>query len=210
MSRFLIVDDHPLVRRGIAQLLNAEYGEGSVIEAGQATEAMDLIRGRSFSLVILDISLPGRNGLDVLKEIVEIRPGSRVLILSSFPEDQFAIRVLRSGAAGYLTKDSAPETLLLAVRQILAAGRFISPSVADRLASELNRNSAKALHEVLSDREYDVLLRLAGGATVGGIADQIHLSVKTVSTYRTRILEKMGMSNNSELIQYALRNRLVE
>ena len=160
--------------------------------------------------MLLDISLPGRSGLELLKEIKAARPKLPVLVLSAYSESQFATRVLKAGGAGYLTKESPPETVIRAVRLALGGGKFISPSVADCLASEIMIDTSKPAHELLSDREYDVMQRIASGQAVGTIAATLHLSVRTVSTYRTRTLEKMGMKSNAELTQYAIRNKLVE
>lgn len=210
MPRILLVDDHPLVRKGMAQLLATEFPHCTVSEASTAAEALEAILNGSWNLVLLDISLPGRNGLELLKEIKAARPKLPVLILSTYPESQFATRVLKAGAAGYLTKESPPETVVRAVRQVLAGSKFISQWVAERLASEIMLDTSKPAHELLSDREYDVMLRIASGQAVGEIASTLNLSVKTISTYRTRVLEKMGMKNNAELMQYAIRNTLIE
>jgi two-component system invasion response regulator UvrY len=192
------------------QLLTTEFPDCTVSEASTAPEGLEAVWNESWNLVLLDISLPGRNGLELLKELKAARPKLSVLILSSYPESQFATRVLKAGAAGYLTKESPPETIVRAVRQVLTGSKFISPWVAERLASEIMLDSSKPAHELLSDREYDVMLRIASGQAVGEIAVTLNLSVKTISTYRTRILEKMGMKNNAELMQYALRNTLIE
>jgi len=210
MFRFLLVDDHPLVRRGVAETLATEFPNSTIGEASTAAEALEAIQQESWNLVLLDISLPGRSGLDLLNEISGTRPKLPVLILSTYPESQFATRVLKAGAAGYLNKESPPETVLRAVRQVLRGGKFISPRLAERLASDMLNGSSKPAHELLSDREYDVLLRIASGQEVGEIAKTLNLSVKTVSTYRARVLEKMRMKNNMELTQYAFRNKLVD
>ena len=194
----------------MAQLLTTEFPHCTVNEASTAAEGLEAIWNESWNLVLLDISLPGRNGLELLKEIKAARPKLPVLILSTYPESQFATRVLKAGAAGYLTKESPPETVIRAIRQVLTGGKFISPWVAERLASEIMLDTSKPAHELLSDREYDVMLRIASGQAVGEIANTLNLSVKTISTYRTRILEKMGMKNNAELMQYAIRNTLIE
>jgi DNA-binding NarL/FixJ family response regulator len=160
--------------------------------------------------VILDLSLPGGNGLDLLAEVRRRRPDLPVLILTIHSEEQYAIRALRAGAAGYLTKESAPEQLVEAVRKVVRGGKYVSPAVAERLAYNLGRDPDQPLHETLSDREYQVLRMVASGQTVSEVAEALALSVKTVSTYRTRILEKMGMKTNAELTHYAIKNRLVE
>jgi len=210
MVRLLIVDDHPLVRRGIVEVLAEAFPGGHIAEASNGAEALQIVYDEFLDLVVLDLSLPGRTGLDVMKEIRGARPRLPILILSTYPEQQFATRVLRAGASGYLNKGSAPDVLLSAVRKVLAGGRYVSPAMAESLAADLDRDFSKPLHECLSDREYDVLLRIASGRTVSEIAEEIHLSVKTISTYRARILEKMHLRNNAELTQYGIRERLVE
>lgn len=210
MARLLIVDDHPLVRRGIVEVLAEAFPGGQIAEASDGAEALRAVSDEAWDLVVLDLSLPGRTGLDVLKDIRSAHPRLPVLILSTYPEQQFATRVLRAGASGYLNKGSSPEVLLSAVRKVLGGGRFVSTSLGESLAADLGRDFSRALHECLSDREYDVMLRIGSGMTVGEIAEEIHLSVKTVSTYRARILEKMQMRNNAELTQYCIREKLVD
>lgn len=210
MVRLLIVDDHPLVRRGIVEVLAEAFPGGSIAEASDGAEALQAVYDGIWDLVVLDLSLPGRTGLDVLKEIKDARPRLPILVLSTYPEQQFATRALRAGASGYLNKGSPPDVLLSAVRKVLAGGKFISASLGESLAADLDRDFSKPLHECLSDREYDVMLRIASGKTVSEIAEEIHLSVKTISTYRSRTLEKMRMKNNAELTQYGMRERLVE
>jgi two-component system invasion response regulator UvrY len=210
MVKILVVDDHPLVRRGIAQVLADAFPEASIEQASDPPETMKAVWDTPLHLVVLDLSLRGRSGLDLLKEIKNARPKLPVLILSSYPEEQFATRALRAGAAGYLNKETPPETLILAVRRALAGGKFVTPETAELLASELTVDTSKPLHERLSDREYDILLRIASGQSVGDIAATLTLSVKTVSTYRTRLLLKMGKQNNAELTHYAIHNKLVE
>lgn len=210
MPRLLIVDDHPLVRRGIVEVLAEAFPGGIIGEASDGAQALQAVYDGAWDLVVLDLSLPGRTGLDVLKEIRGARPRLPILILSTYPERQFATRALRAGASGYLNKGSPPEVLLSAVRKVLAGGKFVSASLGESLAADLDRDSSKPLHEGLSDREYDVMLRIASGKTVSEIAEEIHLSVKTISTYRARTLEKMGMKNNADLTQYGMREKLVE
>jgi two-component system invasion response regulator UvrY len=210
MTRILIVDDHPMVRRGIVQVLALEFPAGVLGEAATAAEALDAVWKQDWDLVLLDLSLPGRNGLEVLKEIKAARSKLPVLVFSTYPESQFATRVLRAGAAGYLTKGAASALLIHAVRQALSGGKFISPAAAEQLASQIMIDSSKLPHELLSDREYDVFLRIGSGQAVGEIATILNLSVKTVSTYRTRILEKTGMKSNADVVQYVMRNKLVE
>jgi DNA-binding NarL/FixJ family response regulator len=210
MVNILVVDDHPLVRMGIAQVLADEFPQASIEQASDAPETMKAVWDKPLHLVVLDLSLRGRSGLDLLKEIKNARPKLPVLILSSYPEEQFATRALRAGAAGYLNKETPPETLIQAVRRALAGGKFVTPETAERLATELTIDTSKPLHEQLSDREYDILLRIASGQSVSDIASTLTLSVKTVSTYRTRLLLKMGKQNNAELTHYAIHNKLVE
>jgi two-component system invasion response regulator UvrY len=209
MDRILVVDDHPLVRKGIIQVLVDEFPRGVIAEASDSPQALAAVWNEPLDLVILDLSLPGRNGLELLKEIRTARPKLPVLVLSVYPEEQFATRALRAGAAGYLSKDSPPETLILAVRRVMAGGKFVSPATAEKLACELTADLSKPTHTQLSDREYDILLRIASGQTLTEAAAALNLSVKTVSTYRTRILHKMGKSKNSELIAYAIRGNLI-
>jgi two-component system invasion response regulator UvrY len=210
MVNILVVDDHPLVRMGIARVLADEFPQASIEQASDAPETMKAVWDKPLHLVLLDLSLRGRSGLDLLKEIKNARPKLPVLILSSYPEEQFATRALRAGAAGYLNKETNTETLIQAVRRALAGGKFVSPETAERLATELTIDTSKPLHEHLSDREYDILLRIAAGQSVSDIASTLILSVKTISTYRTRLLLKMGKQNNAELTHYAIHNKLVE
>jgi two-component system invasion response regulator UvrY len=208
--RILIVDDHPIVRRGLRQTLADADEIGEIGEAATPQAALDLIRRQEWDAVVLDIGLPGRGGLDVLKEIKHELPRLPVLILSMHSEDQFAVRAMRAGAAGYLTKETAPEKLVDAIRKVAAGGRYISPALAERLATELTVDADRPLHASLSDREFEVLRLIASGQTVGDIAGRLALSVKTVSTYRARVLDKMGLKNNAELMQYALTNHLFD
>jgi DNA-binding NarL/FixJ family response regulator len=207
--RILIVDDHPIVRQGLKQTLADAADVGEIGEAPDGQQALDLVRQRDWDAVVLDIGLPGRGGIEILKDIKRERPRLPVLILSMHPEDQYAIRALRAGAGGYLTKEAATEKLLEAIRKITTGGRFITADLAERLAMELTVDVAGPPHASLSDREFEVLRLIASGLSVGDIADRMALSVKTVSTYRARILEKMRMKNNAELMQYVLTNRLL-
>jgi two-component system, NarL family, invasion response regulator UvrY len=210
MLRILVVDDHPLIRKGIVQTLTDELPGSLISETSNAADTLDAVQKQIFDLVLLDLSLPGRSGLELLKEIKAICPKLPVLIVSSYPEDQFAIRALRAGAAGYLNKESPPQMLLLAARRAMAGGKFLSPAIAEKLASDLTIDSSKPLHEQLSDREYDILRRVASGQAISEIGGTLNLSAKTVSTYRARLLQKMRMQTNAELIQYAIRNKLIE
>jgi len=208
--RILIVDDHPIVRQGLRQTLADAAQIGEIAEAATPQEALDLVGQREWDAVILDIGLPGRGGLEVLKDIKREVPRLPVLILSMHSEDQYAVRALRAGAAGYLTKEAAPKNLIDAIRRVAAGGRYISPELAERLATELTPDATRPLHASLSDREFDVMRAIASGQTVGEIADRLSLSVKTVSTYRTRILEKMRLKNNAEMMHYVHTNHLLD
>lgn len=209
MIRILIADDHAIVRRGLKQILAEESGMTVAGEAQNAQEVLDLVRKQVWDVVVLDIAMPGRGGLDVLKEIKPEYPQLPVLILSMHPEDQYAIRALKAGAAGYLTKESAPEELVKAIRKVLAGGKYVSASLAEKLVLALEADDKKPPHETLSDREYQVMCLIASGKTVGEIADELSLSVKTISTYRARILEKMSLKSNAALTHYAVQQRLV-
>ncbi|HPL63693.1 MAG TPA: response regulator transcription factor, partial [Syntrophales bacterium] len=182
---------------------------GEFGEAQNSQEVMDLIRKKEWDIVILDITMPGRGGLEILKEIRSERPKLPVLILSIHPEDQYAVRALKAGAAGYMTKESAPDDLIKAIRKVLKGGKYISPTLAESLALFLERDDRKSPHEKLSDREYQVMCMIAEGKKVKEIADTLALSVKTISTYRARILEKMRMRSNADLIHYAIQNKLI-
>ena len=205
----LIADDHTIVRKGIRQILMEEFSDAVIEEVADGNEMLYKIRNEKFDIVISDISMPGRSGLESLKQVREEFPKLPVLILSMYSEDQYAIRVLKAGASGYLTKDSAPEELVKAVKQIVSTGRYISPAVADKLAENINRNSSEQLHESLSDREFEVLKMIGSGKTVSEIAQILSLSVNTISTYRVRILEKTKLHSNSEVMHYVLENKLV-
>ena len=210
MIRALIADDHAVVRQGLRQILLETTDMVVTGEAANGPEALERARAGGYDVVVLDITMPGRSGLEALKEIKEARPKLPVLVLSMHPEDQFAVRVLKSGASGYMTKESAPEELVGAVKKVLAGGRYVSPALAEKMASYLAIDTPNPPHERLSDREFTVLRMIASGKTVSQIAVELSLSVKTVSTYRTRILEKMGMASNAELTHYAIKNQLVE
>lgn len=213
MIRVLIADDHAILRQGLKQIL-ADTDDMTVAgEAASGTEVMQLIRGEQemdrcqFDVLLLDIAMPGRNGIDVLKQIKDEMPKLPVLVLSMYPEDQYALRLLKAGASGYLTKESAPALLVEAIRKVAAGRKYISPAVADLLADQLGGNGPQ--HADLSDREYQIMLQIASGSTVSEIAEKLSLSVKTISTYRARVLEKMHMKTNAEITHYAIRNQLV-
>ncbi len=210
MIHALIADDHALVRRGIREVLE-EGGDIRVTgEASHAGEVLALLEKVPCDVVVLDINLPGRSGLDVLEDLRRERPGLPVLILTVYSEEQYALRALKSGAAGYLTKEAVPERLVEAVRKVVAGGRYITPTLAERLASMVRGGFEGAPHDLLSEREFHVFRLLSAGKSVSEIAEAMKLSVKTVSTYRARALEKLGLKSNAELTQYAVRNGLLE
>ena len=209
MKRILIVDDHAILRRGLRALLSDEFHGAAFGEASDARQAMEQLRKDKWDVVLLDIALPGKSGLDILKEFKAARPKLPVLILSAHPEDQFAIRVLKAGAGGYLTKESAPDELAKAIRKILAGGQYVSPALAEMLALRVRKDSKLTPHETLSDREYEIMCLIAAGKTVTEIAGELSLSPKTISTYRARILDKLGVKNSAAIVQYAIRNGLV-
>jgi two-component system, NarL family, invasion response regulator UvrY len=210
MIRILIADDHPIVRRGLRQILAEQPDVGPVGEAENSQELLELVRRQVWDIVMLDIAMPGRGGLEVLKELRQERPRLPVLVLSMHPEEQYGVRALKAGAAGYLTKESAPEKLVQAIRKILSGGKYISAILAEKLAFAVERDRSKPLHEILSDREYQALCMIASGKTVSQIAGELSLSVKTISTYRSRILEKMQMKSNAEVTHYAIKNALID
>lgn len=210
MIRILVADDHAVVRRGVRDILAEQPDMEVQGEAQNALEVLQLLRKQAWDVVILDINMPGRSGLEILGEIKERHPQLPVLVLSAHSEEQYAVRLFKAGAVGYLTKESAPELLIQAVRKVHGGGRYVSPGLAERLAATLARDSDRPLHECLTDREFQVLCLIASGRTVTEIADELTLSVKTVSTYRTRLLQKMKLRTNAELTHYAVRNDLVE
>jgi len=209
MIKILIADDHTIVREGLKQIISDVSGMEVTDEATNGNEALSKIRAGGFDIVLLDISMPGKSGLETLKEIRMEDQTLPVLILTMHPEEQYAVRVLKAGASGYLTKESAPEELIRAIRKVTNGGKYISPSLAETLALHLVVDNEKPLHETLSDREYQVLCKISSGNTISEIAKEMTLSVKTISTYRARILEKMGMKSNAELTYYAIKNELV-
>jgi len=207
--RFLIADDHSIVRRGLKQIISEAF-PGSIID--EVVDAEDLLKKammETWDVVISDISMPGRSGLDVLQQIKQHHPKLPVLILSMYPEDQYAIRVLKAGASGYLGKDSAPEELVAAINKLLLGKKYITSSIAERLATALDQDIDKDPHEYLSDREFEVLKQLASGKTVSDIAQRLSLSVTTVSTYRARIMSKMNLKSNADLTLYAIEKKLI-
>ena len=209
MMRVLIVDDHAIVRRGLRELLSDEFHGAAFGEASDARQALEQLRKKQWDVALLDINLPGKSGLDLLKELKAEWPKLPVLVLSAHPEDQFAVRALKAGAGGYMTKESAPEELAKAIRKVLAGGRYVSSALAEKLALGVKKDPTRTPHETLSDREYEVMSRIASGKTITEIAEELSLSAKTISTYRTRILEKLSVKNSAEIVLYAVRNGLV-
>jgi two-component system, NarL family, invasion response regulator UvrY len=210
MLRVLIADDHPVFRRGLKQIIDDTPDMFVADEAIDGWEALHKATIGDYDVVLLDISLPFKNGLDVLSQLKAARPMLPVLMLSMHPEEQYAVRALKTGASGYLTKESAPEEMLSAIRKVSRGGKYVSASLAESLASMLQGDDERLPHESLSNREYQVMCLIASGKSVSEIAQELSLSVKTVSTYRARILKKLRMTNNAELIRYAAKNELVD
>jgi two-component system invasion response regulator UvrY len=209
MIRILVVDDHTVVREGIKQILAGQEDMFVEDEAESGQEALNKLTKKNYDLILLDISMPGRSGLEILEEIKLKQPKLPVLILSMHPEEQYAVRTLRAGAAGYLTKASAPQELISAIRKVARGGKYVTASLAEKLAFELDAGAEKPRHEKLSNREYQVMLMLASGQSVTEVAEELCLSAKTITTYRTRILEKMDMKKNAELTLYSIKNNLI-
>ena len=210
MIRMIIADDHPIVRAGMKQIISETSDVIVADEASDGRKLLNKIRKENFDVVILDLTMPHMDGLDVLKQLKIEKPKLPVIILSIHPESQYALRVLKAGASAYVTKTSAPDELINAIRKVCRGGKYISPSIAEKLAFQLDTNFKEMPHEMLSDREYQVMRMMASGKTVTEIAEKLALSVKTISTYRSRILEKMKMKNSAELMHYAIQNRLVD
>jgi DNA-binding NarL/FixJ family response regulator len=209
MIRVLIVDDHAVVRRGLRDILASE-SDVNVLETGDPYDALKVVRKEDIDIAVLDLDLPGKSGLELLKDVKRERPKLPVLILSVYPEEQFAVRTLKAGASGFLSKDAAPEDLVTAIRKISRGGKYISEAVAEKLLNNLNSEQTPAPHETLSDREFEILRLFGTGKTVGEIAGELSLSVPTVSTYRARILEKMSLKTTAELMRYAIQNNLIQ
>ena len=208
--RVLIADDHAIVRQGLRQILSDTPDLTVSGEAENGVQAVQMVRAGEWDVVLMDVSMPDRNGIDALKLIKKEYPRLPVLILSMYPEEQYAIRALKAGAAGYLTKQSAPELLVTAIRQVASGKKYVSPSLAEELANAIGDDSERPAHEKLSDREYQTLCMIASGKTPAEIAEALNLSVKTVSVYRARLLEKMNLRNNAELTHYGLKHGLAE
>ncbi|MFQ6607911.1 MAG: response regulator [Fidelibacterota bacterium] len=212
MIRIFVLDDHAIIREGLQRIISKTNDIKIVGEAGDAKEIIKKVVNREWKvdIVLLDITLPGRSGIEVMNELKAIRPELRFLVLSIHPEDQYAIRALRSGASGYMTKDSAPEQLVGAIRKIFSGGKYISPSLAERLASYVRQDYDRPVHETLSNREFQVMCMIASGKTVSEIAKELTLSVKTISAYRSKVLEKMNMKTNAQLTLYVLQKKLTD
>jgi DNA-binding NarL/FixJ family response regulator len=210
MIKVLLADDHAIVRGGVKEILIRHLESVECGQAENAEQVLAQVREHPWDLLILDITMPGRSGLDILADLKRLRPELPILVLSMLPEDQFGKRVLKAGASGYLKKESAPEELIQAVRKVLAGGRYVSPTLAEKFARDLQGNADRPPHEALSTREFEILVMIGSGKAVGQIAGELHLSGTTVSTYRARILEKMNMTTTAELIRYAVRNHLAD
>jgi len=206
----LLADDHAVVRRGLQQILLEAYPHAQFAEATTGDEVLREIPNRNWSVLVLDVNMPGRSGVDILREVRKLRPRLPVIMLSVQPEDQYALRCLRAGASGYLNKDAATEQLVDAIRKVLSGGRYVSPQMAEKAIFDFSSPLTKAKHEELSDRELEVVKMIAKGIALTAIAQELHVSVKTVSTYRSRVLLKMKMQSNAELTRYSLEHKLID
>lgn len=209
MLKILIADDHVIIREGLKKIIDDSFDMKVVDEASNGQEVFDKVRENDYDGVVLDISMPGKSGLEILKDIKAEKPELPVLVLSMYPEEQYAVRVLKAGASGYLTKESAPDELISALQKITKGRKYVSSTLAELLAFDIGSNTNKQPHEILSDREFQVMCMIALGKTVKEIGEELLLSVKTISTYRARVLDKMNMKNNSQLTHYAIQNKLV-
>ena len=210
MKRILIADDHEIIRRGLRQILTDEFPKIQVGDASDARGAVEAVRKQAWDAVLLDINMPGRSGLDVLEELKRLRPAMPVVVLTAFPEEDYAVRAFKLGASGYVSKESASDELLAALRKALAGGRYVTASLAEKLAASVAGDAPLDPHETLSNRELQVLRLIAQGRTIKEVAAELALSEKTIGTYRTRLSEKMGLSTNVELARYALQHKLVD
>ena len=210
MIRILIADDHAIVRAGLKEFIAGQPDMQVAAEASSGAEAIAAVRANDFDVVLLDIMMPDKNGIDTLKTLIHVKPELPVLILSMYSEDQYAVNLLRAGAAGYVNKDAASEQLVAAIRTIVRGRKYVSPALEQILADNLSDDGSRALHTQLSQREFQIFCKLAAGSAVSKIADEINLSVKTVSTYRSRILEKMALTSNAEITHYAIKNGLIQ
>ncbi|MGA2833151.1 MAG: response regulator transcription factor [Terracidiphilus sp.] len=206
----LIADDHAVVRRGLREILADALPAAEFFEAGNGDEVLSRLGKTPIGLLVLDISMPGRSGMDVLLDVKQTYPRLPVIILSCQPEEQYAVRCLRAGAAAYINKESAPEELAMATKKILSGGRYVSTTLAEKLIANLDESADKPLHELLSNREYEVMRMISAGVPLTDIGDKLHVSVKTISTYRARIMEKMQMKSNAELTRYAMTHSLID
>jgi two-component system invasion response regulator UvrY len=209
MINVVIADDHTMVRHGLKQILDAESEIAVVGEAQSGDEVLDLVRGQTVDVIVLDITMPGKNGLETLKELRRIKPEISVIVLSMHPKDQYAVRVLKAGAAGYISKESAPDELVSAIRKASLGEKYIGPDVAELLANYIERGVSDEPHKMLSDREYEVLRHIASGKGITQISEMMDLSVKTISTYRSRIVSKTGLASNAEMTRYAIEHSLI-
>ena len=210
MMKIFVADDHAIVRQGLKQIVADTPDIAVAGEASSGQEVLEKVLTNDYDVVLLDITMPDRSGLDILKELKSQKPEINILVLTIHPEEQYAVRVLKAGASGYLTKESAPDELITALRKIAAGGKYVSSSLSEKFAFDLGTDAEKPLHQTLSDREYQVMCMIASGKTVKEVAEELLLSIKTVSTYRSRVLEKMNLKNNVELTHYARQNRLVD
>jgi DNA-binding NarL/FixJ family response regulator len=210
MIKIIIADDHAIVRKGLKQILEETPDLIVADEASNGQEVIDMVKKNNYDVVILDMTMPGKGGVDTLKELKISKPDTPVLVLSVHPEEQYAMRVLKSGAAGYVNKESAPNELIDAIRRVASGRKYISAFLAEKLALNLDNDYEKPIHEILSDREFQVMCKIALGKTVTEIGNELNLSIKTISTYRTRILEKMDMKSSAEIARYAIKNSLVD
>lgn len=210
MIRILVVDDHELIREGLKKVIRREPDFQIVGEARSAPEVFDLIDKTTADIALLDISLPGRSGLELLADLRERAPKMKILVLSMHPEERFAVRAIRDGASGYLTKETATEELVRAIRKVTAGGKYVSASLAEQLAAEIGSPTLRPIHEILSDREFQVMRMIASGKSVNHIAADLSLSIHTVATYKSRIMQKMHMKNSAEVIRYALEHKLID
>ena len=210
MIKILIADDHPVVRKGLKQIIEESYDMAIVDEAGSGQQVLEKVRKNTYNIVILDISMPGRTGLDILKDLKNAKPHIHILILSIYPEEQYALRSLKEGASGYLTKESATDELASAIKKVMKGEKYVSYSLAEKIVFNFEKDNEKPLHETLSNREYEVMCLIGAGKTVKEISKKLSLSTKTIYTYRYRILEKMNMKDNAEIIRYTIQNRLAD
>jgi len=210
MKRIIIADDHEIVRAGLKQIIADDPDLSVEGEAGDGQVLLETLRKKKFDVVLLDMKMPGRSGLEILKQLKMEHPSLPVLVLSMHPEEQYAVRTIKAGASGYITKETAPDKLIEAIRKVCAGGKYISASLAEQLADSIADSRSKPPHEYLTDREFQVMCMISSGKTITEIAKELFLSVKTISTYRQRILEKMNMKNNAELTHYVISNNLIE